>query len=391
MVKLEEKVDLVNRFNIGAGLITPLFPFGIKKFLKDNACRDELIKLFSNLALETLKVGAGNEFKWNEFMDQIHDDIYAVVKPCVQSVKYSYMDKIKAFTAPFNKFKEGSELGLLIRDYIISDIYGTEKRNFYDGYSFGGLTYTNISAEGGISSKTKFSGPKDSEHIYNALVSEDIFEYGIESDIIFKSTIDPRTSQKGAIGLPFEVIVISGDAKLKENSTLLVGTNGKLTMTFIMGEEDSEIEIKPLFNNSGITTDIISLKPECLSPSITDVSVVCPENGSSSLTYEVFLSFDTGITEGLNASPNYEIGLEFQQFGTGEDWQYAYNSFSSKLYSGDKYKGVYKISIPKSGTFFCSPRGTRTTLRNWHNFRVYISNSNCDYKSEYEYFETTFY
>jgi hypothetical protein len=257
--ELEDKVDFTNRLNLGIDIVSYAFPIGVKTILKGE-CKKSLIDFFASISLDELAGKFGNKFQLEEYMKKLHNDIYETVKGC-SLANFTYMDKIKALSKYFNYVEDGMEIMLFIRDYIISDISGTEKRFYYDGYSFGGLTYTNISAEDGISSKTEFSGAPGSDYSFKATIGEDTFEYAIESDFTIQSTIEQKPIQGAGNGLPFTP-TITGDATISENSTWFTDSAGLLSTTMTIGEEDSEFKIDPSFKNSGINSELITLKTE---------------------------------------------------------------------------------------------------------------------------------
>lgn len=393
--QLEQAVDYFNRINLAVDITSITMPIATKHFINkiDEKCTKEIIKVFQDLKLAPIKLVITDKFKLDEFMKDLSKNVYNVIKGCLPNVNVGYLDALNSASKYFNLVEDGSELMFFLRDYLGSDISGKETRYFYNDISYGGLSFTNISGDGGVSAQNEFVGASASEHIFTGLLSEDIFKYNIERGVINSNITPLPTEQKPVENLPFIAGKIgNGDAEQINltSSTTISNSEGKLEMTFKMGTIDSQFEIKPSFEGKGLPeSERIDLKlEECLKPVITGVEVICPESGSFSITYEVLVSFDTGSS---GQSSGYQIGLEFQQYETNEDYQYASNSFSYSLVSGNMHKGVYKILIPTYGTFFCSPRGTRTTLRHWHNFRVYFTNSKCNYKSEYSYFETTRY
>ncbi|TRX22883.1 hypothetical protein [Flavobacterium franklandianum] len=261
---LEEKVDLINRYNIGVNILSFAMPVGIKKLLVKNDCRDATIDIFKNMKLSASTFVITDELARDKFVYNLAKDAYAVSVKCIPSFEKKYLDFIENITSTYlNKLEEASTLYLLLRDYAFSDIKGKETRNYYDGISFGELQLTNTTGMQFITpTGTEFSGQAKSEHTYTASVNETTFKYSINTSLIGQSTItlDPA-SKEYAIGLPFEVNKInSGDSTLKGNKIIPTSIEGKLAATFVMGTQETKFEIKPAFKNSGLSSEYVNLK-----------------------------------------------------------------------------------------------------------------------------------
>jgi hypothetical protein len=259
---LEEKVDLINRYNIGVQILSIAMPIGTKKWLTKNDCRDATIDLFKNMKLSPVTLVITDNTAVGKFTKDLARDAYVVAVKCIPSVEKKYLDYIEATLSKyFNIIEETSTLYLSLRDYAFSDIKGKETRNFYDGVSFGELQLTNTTGLKYITpSGTEFSGQVKSEHTYTASVNETTFKYSINRGLQSTITVDPA-SKEYAIGLPFEVTKTnSGDATLKGNKIIPTAIDGKLAATFVMGTKETKFEIKPAFKNSGLTTEVVNLK-----------------------------------------------------------------------------------------------------------------------------------
>lgn len=259
---LESKVDLINRFNIGVNVLSIVMPIGIKKWLGENDCRDALIDIFKNLKLTPAELVITDKIAMDKFVKDVAKDTYTAAVKCIPSVEKKYLDYILSITEEFNKIEEASNFYLLLRDYVFSDIQGWETRYYYDGVSFGELELTNTSGLEFITpTGTEFSGEVKSEHTYSAIVNETTFKYSIDRSPIQSIITSAPANEEYAIGLPFDIKKInSGDATLKENNINSTNIEGKLSTTFIMGEQESIFEIKPAFKNSGLALELVNLK-----------------------------------------------------------------------------------------------------------------------------------
>jgi hypothetical protein len=264
--ELSDKVSSENMFNVGVYAICLAMPIGMKSTLKDNECRNALITLFGNLAKEVVEVSLTSEFELVKFLDGLHNDIYDVVQPCVPDAKWNYLDKIRVFTKYFDLAEDTSEFILLLRDAVISNVYGDETRYFYNGISYGKLDLSNQSGSnnGVPTSQTEFVGGPDSEHIFKGFLSEEVFKYDITRNIT--STIKKDIIAQNVANFPFIADKLSGDAtQVANSSTTSTDTNGSLEMTFKMGTQDSQFEIKPAFDGKGLPeSERIDLKPSGL-------------------------------------------------------------------------------------------------------------------------------
>ncbi len=261
---LEEKVDLINRYNIGVNILSLAMPVGIKKWLVKNECRDATIDIFKNMKLSASTFVITDELARDKFVRDLAKDAYAVSVRCIPSFEKKYLDFIEDITSTYlNKLEEASTLYLLLRDYAFSDIKGKETRNYFDGVSFGELQLTNTTGLKYITpTGTEFSGQAKSEHTYTASVNETTYKYSINTSLIGQSTItvDPAIKEY-AIGLPFEVTKTnSGDGTLKGNKIIPTSIEGKLAATFVTGTQETKFEIKPAFKNSGLSTEVVNLK-----------------------------------------------------------------------------------------------------------------------------------
>ena len=252
--ELSKKVASENMFNVGVYAICLAMPIGMKSTLKDNECRLALINLFGNLAKEVVEVSLTSEFELIKLLDGLHNDIYDVVQPCIPDAKFNYLDKIRVFTKYFDLAEDTSEFIFLLRDALLSDISGEETRYFYNGISYGELDLTNISGSnnGVPTSQTEFVGEPESEHLFKGYLTEKIYKYEIERDL--KSKITPLTIEGNPVNnFPFIAEKLSGDAEQIANSSVTTtGLDGKLEMTFKIGTQDSQFEVKPSFLGKGL-------------------------------------------------------------------------------------------------------------------------------------------
>lgn len=258
---LEGKVDLINRFNLGVSVISIAMPVGVKKWLGDNDCRDEMINLFKNLKLAPATLVITDKVAMDKFVKDLAKDTYAVSVRCIPSVQKKYLDYIELLTKRFNVVEEASTLYLLLRDYVFSNIQGKETRYYYDGISFGELQLTNTTDLKYITpAGTEFQGQPKSQHIFTASINETTYKYSINRSPIQSTIIPDLPNKEYAIDLPFEVNKTNaGNATLSGDKTIYTNNEGKLAASFVMGTTESKFEIKPAFKNSGLSYEVVNL------------------------------------------------------------------------------------------------------------------------------------
>lgn len=371
-VAFEEAIDKRNRFELGADVLATLLPLGLKTFLKDD-CKEDLTKLFTNQKIEPLRLMGGKQFELEKFLKGLQEDAFGVIVSCMTSKEITYADYIKSITKKLSLVEDLATLSFFIRDYSWSNISTNEVRYFYDGVSYGGLTYTNVSGDyltnGGVGKK-EFSGPKGSEHIYQAMVSEDIFSYGLNRE--FKSTLNQYTKQEGVGELKFDIERLTGDAEVKEDPSKHVfkeeetkystftDAKGQLSFSVVMGEEDSEMEIKPTFKSIGINKEeLISFKEvKFLEGKWLVKYFDRPSSGQDHFEEELWeeWKFTFGDKGGAtkaewrnvrnngdwsNYSGSWSIGMSMQYisiYGRGGPYSFRFTSYEDKVFHGQKFE-----------------------------------------------------
>lgn len=304
---LESKVDLINRFNIGVNVLSFVMPVGIKKWLGENECRDALIDIFKNLKLVPTKLIITDKIALDKFMKDVAKDVYVASVKCIPNGHKKYLAYIESVTKYFNLVEQTSNLYLLLKDYLATDIRGWETRYYYDGISFGELELTNTSGLEFITpTGTEFTGSLGSQNTFSSNITETTYLYSIDNGLT-KSIMTSEESKEFAYKLPFDVNKTnSGDATLKVNNNNSTNIEGNLAITFVMGEQESEFEIKPTFKNSKIETEKITLKQIDLSGiwNIQFSNSTCNGSGSIQFNNNGTITFinQSGLNEDVTSS-----------------------------------------------------------------------------------------
>jgi hypothetical protein len=362
---LEKKVDERNRFDIAVQTIQLVIPIGLKKL--PPGCKSQLGNIFENLLLEPVKLAIDQgTFSLTSFVSGLNDDTFEVVKNCVPDANIVYWESFQNALKKLdflNTAESVSNLGFLIRDYIASDISGTETRYFYDGVSYGQLTNTNVSGDYFITqiAQTEFSGPTGSQHTYNGIITEKVYEYEVERTLV--STITQKTDDVPAGDIPMLLNVVSGDAIINTPSNVINTTNNEsinLSFDMTIGNQNSQIEIKPQIpNGNGIGSAItVSAEPEIFNLQGLWLlkNFQMPEN---TLYWDTRIQFNA---DGTMVSCEYWAHTSSPpQTGwlpCDNDYELSYNSSTNILYIHNLYWGVgypFYVNDINDSVFYFDP------------------------------------
>lgn len=392
--ELERKVDQRNRIDIAVQTIQLVIPIGLKKL--PPSCKSSLGKIFEDLLLEPVKLVIDQgDFNLPQFVSGLHDNTFEVVKNCVPDANIDYWKSFQKALKKLNFLgtaESVATLGFLIRDYVASDISGTEDRYYYGGYSYGKLTHTNVSGDyftNGNVAQTEFSGEYRSEHTYKGIVSEKLSKYEIERD--FKSTIKQVPSLSLADGIPFEAI-ITGDVVLNETSTIITndyGDNTNLKIDFQMGEVDSTVDITAAFDGSGVgESSQIKLIPVNICDSnvgITNLNVNCVEPWYLA-RWEVDIEYE------YSGSFSYTPQVVLQHTLKGE-WISVSGLYSTRLISSSGNSGTFRITVDSPASRWnCEPTDENPKEHKWReDWRVALKTPECDNQSSWSSFNLIYY
>ena len=327
--KISEKVVEVNRQYFISTLMSYVIPKGLKQLTSESdKCIGSVNDLIINRSSDYLR-----------FIDDgiSEEELYAVVRGTIIDMGQIILDCTSSETLKkylgyivervlklTDALKDSVELTLFIRDFFNSDIEESQVRYFDNGISYGNLKYSNVSG-------MEFSGQKDTNFSYEGLVEEDKINYlvQVKDKNFFKTTT--FTKQKDSLpasGLPFQVVLNSGDAILNGSNPIISDENGKVILEGQFGEQDSEIEIKPLMINQNFTPTIIELKIESDTDGdgITNSIDLCPDTPSGEAVDEDGCSSSQkdsdgdGVNDNNDQCPNTQPGETVDSFGCVDDW-----------------------------------------------------------------------
>ncbi|MDP2524559.1 thrombospondin type 3 repeat-containing protein [Maribacter dokdonensis] len=327
--KISEKVVEVNRQYFISTLMSYVIPKGLKQLTSES---DKCIRSVNDLIIN-------RSSDYLRFIDDgiSEEELYAVVRGTIIDMGQIIVDCTSSETLKkylgyivervlklTDALKDSVELTLFTRDFFNSDIEESQVRYFDNGISYGNLKYSNVSG-------MKFSGQKDTNFSYEGIVEEDKINYlvQVKDKNFFKTTT--FTKQKDSLpasGLPFQVVLNSGDAILNGSNPIISDENGKIILVGQLGQQDSEIEIKSLMINQNFSPTIIELKIESDSDGdgITDSIDLCPDTPSGETVDEDGCSTSQkdsdgdGINDNNDQCPNTPPGEMVDSFGCVDDW-----------------------------------------------------------------------
>lgn len=377
--ELESRVDAINRFNLGVDILSFVIPIGIDKVFGEADCRNALISYFKDMSLSPIKyvmtqAGPLDSIEADKELAKIAKDIFDVIVDCGLQGKEkgtfrNYLDKIRVVTKYFNWAQDGATLTLFLRDYLASNIKGWETRYYYDGVSYGNLEFINLTGVEyiNISGDTEFKGAVNSEHDYKAQIKEEVYQYLVESDFVLTSSLTTENKKELAIGIPFRIDRIYGvDGDVKNATSQIDGSFsvisdiiGIVSPTFVIGEQDSEFEIKPDFQGKGLpASETITLK---VSGSGIDMSgewiptwemAECNKLGSYCCGCDFHKNERNFVFKESNSGCSSldqcgELDFETQRIGSGDtvtlnQWSISGDTLTIKLESRDGYQFSFR-------------------------------------------------
>ena len=295
---LEQKTREANNEVLISELISMAVPVpkALKKMIKDIKCREAFEGLFEGIRdIAAQQIASGNTPTPEELVKWVEDlsvNAANVSLNCIDDLGWNtYLVALLKVVDFFRKVESISELVFFSRDYFGSTIYGDEFRYYYNGVSYGYLKSETISPR-------DFVGAEGTEHTYEASVKEKITKYIITRGVL-ESNFTMQEEFMDADGLPFNFNRTLGDATLSLDNPIPT-FDGGLLVNFKMGKEDSEFEIKPLFEPKGINAkEIISLKIPTDSLAIYEAAVLgrwIREDVDKTIRYDVIYEENGGGT-----------------------------------------------------------------------------------------------
>lgn len=310
---LFNKVHETNRNIFICDMFSIVAP-GIGKAFLGGECGNsviDMISIQSGFIKDLIIKESASKAKVSKALYDVGKNLIKVAKNCKdyarpEKIQFleNYMDQIAAFDV-LAKAESVTKLILLGIDFYNSEIYGNETRYFYNNTSFGELQEDYVSLE--------FTGKPESEHQFVAKVKEKVYTYNIELSLT-ATKFNKEEIWKGANKVPFNAILISGDAKIVDKNPLTTSPVGSLFCTFQMGKQNSTIKIEPTFKNSGIATENITLTVDSL---LEDFLIEnSPWDCSNSYSHAIYTFHKGGIVEEI-----WDDGINFwihnYQWGVG--------------------------------------------------------------------------
>ncbi|GAA4232553.1 hypothetical protein GCM10022291_07610 [Postechiella marina] len=255
-----------NNANLAANMVGYILPFSLKTLKLEKNCTDATTQVMADVYTKASQLAIKREIPETSALIGIliglSESATKAFSQCLSATSNSKLYlKLLGSTATkyLSTVEDVSTLVLFLRDYLASEISGEEKRNFYNGVSFGHLKQDEEQAE------VKFEGDSETEHVYTKKIEELTRSYDVDNGIIetLFTQIDEWSKPSN---LPFTPEITSGDAKISDNgfnngSHIYTNTEGVLNVKMEMGTEESVVKIKPNFTSTVIKDVLITLTP----------------------------------------------------------------------------------------------------------------------------------
>lgn len=272
---LNEQVQLRNIQYLAANFTGYVIPVGLKLFKVSPSCtnsvqllRDKALLKASQLALKGSAPTSGEVLA---ILIELSADMVGLYSDCLGNVgngslKLFYKILNGEVAKKLQLVEDIATLSFLLRDFLDSDISGRETRHYSNHISFGELSLTKPNT------LFEIEGPPHDKFFYTKTIQEKVITYDIDRSEFPKSTsiFIPKEKWVGAVNLPFIATVTSGNAivinkNIGEPSPIIrTDIDGDLDFTIVAGDENSIINVTPLFESPTIQEENINLNVEDL-------------------------------------------------------------------------------------------------------------------------------
>ena len=254
-----------NRGYMGSNMLGLIIPIGIKSLKLDSNCANAIdevvIDVLTKVDQLLLEEKVPDTEETIKILVGLSESAVKSITECVKStgsMKLYLKILGSSFVKNLSTIEDISTLSLLLRDYVGSNISGSEQRFFNNGVSFGDL-------KGKDESETEFEGDIDTEHTYFKTFEEKEIIYNVDRGVL-SSVFEPEEKWSPAVNLPFIPNVTSGNADVSDNyfdnqGQVNTSTVGKIEIKIVMGNEKSKVEIKPDFESDFVDSQTVTLTP----------------------------------------------------------------------------------------------------------------------------------
>lgn len=300
---LNEQVRLRNIQYLAANFTGYVIPVGLKLFKVNPSCSNSIQLLREQVLLKAsqlvLKGSAPDSGEVLAILLELSANVVGLYSDCLGNVGNGSLKLYyKLLTGEAAKKLQLAEdiatLMFLMRDFLGSNISGRETRHFSNYISFGELSVTKPYALFDI------EGSPDDEFLYTKTIQEKVITYDIDRSVLPpSSTFIPKETWEGAASLPFIATVTSGNAIIKNknigDSSPIIRTDidGDLDFTMVAGDENSKINVTPLFESPIVLEEHINLMVADLGKwdlSLFSYNIVTGDTSGKILTKEIDLN-----------------------------------------------------------------------------------------------------
>lgn len=222
----------------------------------NDECKASLFNLVDGILYENftrrftgidLNDDAAIKILYEEFLNNSLEEIKGAIGVCSGASILNL--SIQAILKKLDLILDTSNLILATRDFLISDIYEEQRLYFQDDFLVGEIVEEVISP-------TDFSSNTGEAFSFEANYHETVFSYQFNRDGI-ASTVISTIEDRPAAFLPFRYEIVEGDVTSDNPTSYTGNSNGSFILDFVMGSENSIIEITPEFLSPNVQTKII--------------------------------------------------------------------------------------------------------------------------------------
>ncbi|NJK86985.1 MAG: hypothetical protein HC906_14410 [Bacteroidales bacterium] len=260
----DEYIHAINKYSLAVDLFKIAMPLAIDLNKVDDNCRQQVIELsndIANLFLDGIIVPGINgkeDFAsvCKPIIDNFRSRFINLMSSCDNYYRNKYLkdvfdglDKINPYLKIADYTLSLTNMWLRFKDWHLSNIDAEYEVAFYDGVCFDSYQLTLVPDFDQV-----LSGKTSDKVTASALIKEkrSIFEV-YSGNGLQPCEFKVKEFDYLGEGLPFNISIVEGDAIVNAlNNRVTADAFGKLNVNLTIGEEDSKIQIKPAFKNSGL-------------------------------------------------------------------------------------------------------------------------------------------
>lgn len=305
--KFNHEVAIKNAEHLVLLSILTVLPKDLKEIAENTKCFFELLTYMQLKIKEFTQLYENNQLSESsikEFLLLVAQTAAASINKCfpesdAETVVSAYLKSFLKLTTKLKFLESGVNIGFGFKDWVFSQVSGTDVVHFYDQTYFQKLEYTfesNTDITDSYKSNVLFEGKEitETKNIYHII--RDL------SGTRFNKV--PTTSLAG--GFRMKATLVEGDAKILNEEEIFTG-GGSYLVDLEMGSEPSLILIEPDLKNSGVDILALTLTPL----SAASVGITGGNNQSGVVNKELFTALSVQVKdEKGNPVRNADVSFE---------------------------------------------------------------------------------